>query len=141
MNSFTVKELLNGKYECLISCNDNSWRELILYLLGNLNEWLGYEVNAEPLESASVGEGFCIKIVHASLYKDDMLYWKGILGATVFQDRLWVSLTVFMYSYNEKLVTKGGKEFIELSYVMENGDWQWKSDGWQNDTYGEFPNY
>lgn len=74
--------------------------------------------------------------------KSDLLHWKGILGASIIDDRIRVGLTVFVYSGSERLVTKTGKEFADFVYEMdEDRRGEWKLFGWFEDTYGEYSQY
>lgn len=142
MARMTAAEMLSGTPDLLYTCSDSEWFELIRYLLRHMAGWLRYEVTTEPLENACVGNGFCVDILHAAPSTDAMVYWKGILGASIIESRIRVSLLVFFYSNGERLIPKCGREYAEYAYIADKPDGgRWELQGWFDDTYGEYERF
>lgn len=132
--------------EVVRSYDADAWIGLLQHAIAALNEWLGQEIETEPLNQGCVGEkaggGFCLYVLKACPSRSHLLHWRGILGATIVDDRIRVSLTVFMYSGSERLVTKTGKEFADFFYEMnEDKRGEWRLVGWFEDTYGEYSQF
>ena len=123
-----------------------AWNCLLRHSIAKLNDWLGYEVETESLDNGCVGEGagggFCLNILDARPSKNDLFHWKGILGASIVDDRIRVGLTLFLYSGTQRLVTRDGKEFADFVFELnESGRSEWKLFGWFEDTYGEYSQF
>jgi len=123
-----------------------AWNELLRFSITSLNQWQGCTVETETLENGCVGEGvaggFCLKILNACPSGNEVFRWKGVLGATIVDGKIRVSLDMFLYSGSHRLVTKNGEEFAE--FVLEtdaSGQIAWKLYGWFKDRYGEFSQY
>lgn len=131
--------MLEGSPEFLKSCGTEAWEDLIRYLLGRVTDCFGCQITTEPLENACAGEGFCVDILYAAPSPDAPIHWKGILGASIVDDRLRISLLVFPYGGSERLATKSGGEFAEYVYVtVKANDGRWELLGWFKDEFGEF---
>ncbi|MEZ6046781.1 MAG: hypothetical protein R3C11_14620 [Planctomycetaceae bacterium] len=136
MNPF---EILQSPREVLESVEESDWRELVESLLKELKSHLGCQIRTKPLKDWSLGAGFCIEISEGRYSIQSPVFWKGILGATIIEDRLWVSLTKFLYYDNQRLITRQGKEFADYVYKQnEEGNWCWQLFGWFEDEYEEY---
>lgn len=141
MTDATPMEMLNGTREFLSSCDATAWKRLIVYLLDRITVWIGHDIAAEPLENAAVGAGFCLDILGGPSSPSVLTHWKGILGATIIDDKLRVNLLVFPYCGSERLVTDNGCDFAEYFYQTNaSGSGQWELLGWFKDEYEEFEN-
>lgn len=153
MDDTSALKMLNASESELVAFSNDEWRQLVLYLVAHLQTFFGGRIATEPLDNACIGSGigFCLDISSASESPNAPVSWKGILGATAIDGKLYVSLTVFFYSGDKRLVAKlgeygmdgrGGKEFAE--YVLElseEGVCRWKLLDWFDDIYGEYDNF
>ncbi|WP_442482408.1 hypothetical protein [Aeoliella sp. SH292] len=152
MEDVSALKMLSASEPELEAFSDDEWRGLILYLVDLLQTHFGGRIVTESLENAWMGGiGFCLYISNANESPNTPMSWKGILGATTVDGKLHVSLTVFFYSGDKRLVAKlgeggmdgrGGKEFAE--YVLdssEEGVCRWKLLDWFDDVYGEYDNF
>lgn len=68
--------------------------------------------------------------------------WKGILGATIIDGKLYVSLTVFLYGGGKRLFARDGNEFVECDLDLSASDrCRWKLLDWFKDDYGEYDSF
>jgi hypothetical protein len=49
--------------------------------------------------------------------------------------------TLFLYSGGRSLKLSDGSDFLELVYMVEGDEGNWKYTGWVEDEYGEFTGY
>lgn len=156
MNDAAALAMLNASESKLAAFSDDEWRNLILYLVDHLQSYFGGRIVTEPIENACVGSGsgFCIDLASAKESPNSPMNWKGIMGASVIDCRLHVSLTVFFYSCSQRLIISGGKdreygpdgkdgkEFAEYVFVADQIDGcRWELLGWFDDVYGEYTNF
>lgn len=135
----TLEEMLRAPAETLRSYDARTWETLVQHVVDRLIEWLGYELEVESMEDACVADGFSLDVVRACPTRNELMYWKGILGASVIEGRLRVSLVVFLYSGEHRLINRDGTEYMEYVYeARDSVGGQWTLYGWFRDTYGEY---
>jgi len=138
----TAEEMLRAPAEQIRTYDSATWNILVRHVIDGLIEWLGYKIEVDPPEGWNVGLGFSLHIIRAYPSANDLIHWKGILGATIIENSLRVSLDAFFYSGTHRLRDNEGAEFVE--YVYEPRDstkGKWELFGWFMDEYDEYAGF
>jgi hypothetical protein len=115
------------------------------HILARLEEFLGLPVvTLDPLED-SIREGMIwMHIASPHPFGGGLgLSWRGILSIIVLEGVRPVTfgITLFLYSGEEKLITRNNGSFLCLYYPTESGIGRWERSGWVADIYGEFEDF
>jgi len=117
-----------------------AWKEIALYLVSRLTDFLGQEVDLVDLELVDEGS-FTGRIVSRSRIGGPLaIEWWGVLGMERVEGEPYVSATLFMYSMKQRLGIESPKgSAIEIVFERRSGGVAaWRSLGWVVDIYGEW---
>ena len=138
----TIEELIWTKGEILLDYSKEQWVSIVRYLLKSLESFLNFSLSCEESIDENVGKGFSIDIRSKNVLIDPLqIQCKGIIGGDIIDDpkHLHISVILFLYSRNKKLVTKNDDNFLYFNFKRnENGNGMWVCSGWEKDIYDEY---
>ncbi|MAT13831.1 MAG: hypothetical protein CMJ46_01010 [Planctomyces sp.] len=134
--------ILTARRDVLETVDRESWRQLVEHLIAEVESTFDCQLTPDSPDKWCLGSGFCVDIKEAQFRDRCPIYWKGILGATIIQDALYVTLTKFLYYGSHRLVARDGNEFVDYEYKQnDQGEWRWRLFGWFKDENEEYEDF
>lgn len=90
-----IFDILTARRDVLETVDRESWRQLVEHLIAEVESTFDCQLASDSPEKWCFGSGFCVDIKEAQFRDRCPIYWKGILGATIIEDELHVTLTKF----------------------------------------------
>ncbi len=137
-----IEKLIWANGRLLKDYTKEQWVAIVIYLLNSIEIFFNFPIVCEDKIIENVGEGFSLDIRSHKMFLGPLqIQFKGILGGDIVGDPmyLYISLILFLYSRETKLVTKNGDSFLNFNFERNNGaNGIWVCSGWGNDIYGEY---